>query len=121
MGADDTAAGAGDSAGLTAGAAGDAAPPAAAYMASRRLWLPIALHAGWNFAQLGLLGVQRLGHSTRGAWSSHFTGPPLLSGGDWGPEISIVALVICLVASILLLAIAQWRGRTIAPSWAHAK
>ena len=27
---------------------------AAAYMASGRLWLPIALHAGWNFAQLGL-------------------------------------------------------------------
>jgi CAAX protease family protein len=94
---------------------------AAAYMASRRLWLPIALHAGWNFAQLGLLGVQRPGHSTRGAWLSHFTGPPLLTGGDWGPEISIVALVICLVASILLLAIAQWRGRTIAPFWARAK
>jgi hypothetical protein len=45
----------------------------------------------------------------------------LLSGGDWGPEISMIAPVICLVASILLLAIAQWRGRTIAPSWAHAK
>lgn len=79
----------------------------------------IALHAGWNFAQLGLLGVQRPGHATRGAWSSHFTGPPLLSGGDWGPEISIVALVTCLVASMLLLAIAQWRGRTIALFWAR--
>lgn len=87
---------------------------AAAYMASRRLWLPIALHAGWNLAQLGLLGVQRPGHSTHGVWSSRFTGPPLLSGGDWGPEISIVALVACLVASILLLAVAKWRGRTVA-------
>jgi membrane protease YdiL (CAAX protease family) len=90
---------------------------AAAYMASRRLWLPIALHAGWNLAQLGLLGVQRPGHSTHGVWSSHFTGPPLLSGGDWGPEISIVALGVCLVASILLLAVAKWRGRTVAPFW----
>lgn len=93
---------------------------AAAYMASRRLWLPIALHAGWNLAQLGLLGVQRPGHATHGVWSSRFTGPPLLSGGDWGPEISIVALVVCLVASILLLAVAKWRGRVVAPFWARA-
>jgi membrane protease YdiL (CAAX protease family) len=88
---------------------------AAAYMASRRLWLPIALHAGWNFAQLGVLGVQRPGHTTVGVWSSRFTGSPLLSGGDWGPEISIVAVGVSVVASILLLAIARWRGRIVAP------
>lgn len=87
---------------------------AAAYVASRRLWLPIALHAGWNLAQLGVLGVQRPGHSTHGVWSSRFTGPALLSGGDWGPEISIVAVILCLAAAIALLVLAR-RRRTIVP------
>lgn len=88
----------------------------AAYMASGRLWLPIALHAGWNLAQLGLLGVQRPGHSTHGAWSSRFTGPTLLTGGDWGPEISLVAVALCLAAAVALLIAARRRGRFASPS-----
>lgn len=92
----------------------------AAYMASGRLWLPIALHAGWNLAQLGLLGVQRPGHSTHGVWSSRFTGRTLLSGGDWGPEISIVAVALCLAAAVVLLAVAKRRGRFVSPSRASA-
>jgi membrane protease YdiL (CAAX protease family) len=79
----------------------------AAYLASGRLWLPIALHAGWNLAQSGLLGVQRPGHSAHGAWSSRFTGPTLLTGGDWGPEISIIAVALCLAAAVALLAVAR--------------
>ena len=92
---------------------------AAAYMASRRLWLPIALHAGWNLAQLGLLGVQRPGHSTHGVWSSRFLGPTLLSGGDWGPELSIVAMVVCLAVAAAYLALAKRRGRFVQPFWAR--
>jgi membrane protease YdiL (CAAX protease family) len=90
---------------------------AAAYMATRRLWLPIALHAGWNLAQLGLLAVQRPGHSPHGVWSSRFVGSPLLSGGDWGPEISIVAVLACLAASVALIAQARRRGRLVPPFW----
>jgi hypothetical protein len=92
---------------------------AAAYMASRRLWLPIALHAGWNLAQLGLLAVQRPGHVTRGLWSSRYTGPTLLTGGDWGPEISIVAVALCLAAAAALLWFARLRGRFVPPPWAR--
>lgn len=92
---------------------------AAAYMASGRLWLPLALHAGWNFAQLGLLGVQRPGHATQGLWSSYFAGPTLLSGGGWGPEISIVAIALCLAAAAVLLWIARLRERFVPPSWAQ--
>lgn len=92
---------------------------AAAYMASRRLWLPIALHAGWNLAQLGLLGVQRPGHATHGVWSSRFTGPALLGGGDWGPEISVVSVAACLAATLALLAIAKQRLRVVPAFWAR--
>ena len=92
---------------------------AAAYAASRRLWLPIGLHAGWNLAQLGVLGVQRPGHATHGVWSSRFTGPALLSGGDWGPEISIVAVGACLAAAVVLLVLAQRHGRIVPPFWSR--
>nr|WP_141810786.1 CPBP family intramembrane glutamic endopeptidase [Nocardia bhagyanarayanae] len=30
---------------------------AAAYVATRSLWLPIGLHFGWNFIQAGVFGV----------------------------------------------------------------
>jgi len=86
---------------------------AAAYVASRRLWLAIAMHAGWNLAQLGVLGVQRPGHSTHGMWASRFTGPPLLTGGDWGPELSIIAVAVCLVAACALLVHAKRRERLV--------
>jgi membrane protease YdiL (CAAX protease family) len=86
---------------------------AAAYAASRRLWLPIGLHAGWNLAQLGLLGVQRPGHATHGVWSSQFAGPTLLSGGAWGPEISIIAVALCSATAIALLVLARRRGRIV--------
>jgi membrane protease YdiL (CAAX protease family) len=92
---------------------------AAAYAACRRLWLPIGLHAGWNLAQLGLLGVQRPGHTTHGVWSSRFTGPALLSGGDWGPEISIIAVAACVATTLALLVLAKRRGRIVPPFWAH--
>lgn len=93
---------------------------AAAYVATRRLWLPIALHAGWNLAQLGILGVQRPGHVTHGLWSSTYDGPPLLTGGAWGPEISIFAILACLLASLLLLARAHRRGHLVRPYWSRA-
>jgi membrane protease YdiL (CAAX protease family) len=92
---------------------------AAAYTASRRLWLPIGLHAGWNLAQLGLLGVQRPGHVTHGVWSSRFTGPALLTGGDWGPEISIFAVAACVAAALAFLVLAKRRGRIVSPFWAR--
>jgi membrane protease YdiL (CAAX protease family) len=88
---------------------------AAAYVVSRRLWLPIGLHVGWNLAQIGWFGVQRPGHVTHGVWSSQFTGPVLLSGGDWGPEISIVAVAACVAIALALLALAKRRGRILLP------
>jgi membrane protease YdiL (CAAX protease family) len=83
----------------------------AAYLASGRLWLPIALHAGWNFAQSGLLGVQRAAHAAGGVWSSRFTGPALWTGGGWGPEMSILAIALCLAAAVGLLALGRRRAR----------
>jgi hypothetical protein len=38
---------------------------AAAYFATRTLWLPIGLHFGWNFAEDFIFGVRMSGHAPR--------------------------------------------------------
>ena len=59
---------------------------AAAYITTRRLWLPIGLHFAWNFTQGGIFGVPVSGFRVRGLLKSTLTGPELLSGGAFGAE-----------------------------------
>ncbi|HWB85532.1 MAG TPA: type II CAAX endopeptidase family protein [Bryobacteraceae bacterium] len=65
-----------------------------AYLRSRDLWLPIGLHFGWNFT-LPLFGVnvsglkmKITGHDM--VWSAG----KLWSGGDYGPEASILTSLV---------------------------
>ncbi|MGZ3438426.1 MAG: CPBP family intramembrane glutamic endopeptidase [Polyangia bacterium] len=90
---------------------------AAAYVYSRRLWLPIGLHLGWNFTEGGIFGAAVSGHPGHGLWRSHFAGAELLTGGEFGPEASVVAVVLCFAVALLLLARARKRGHVVAPFW----
>lgn len=90
---------------------------AAAFVLTRRLWLPIGLHVGWNFTQAGIFGVAVSGHPEKGLLSSTLRGPELISGGAFGAEASIFAVLVCLAAAGLLLWLAARRGRILAPSW----
>jgi membrane protease YdiL (CAAX protease family) len=76
----------------------------AAYAASRSLWLPIGIHAGWNFAEGPVFGMEVSGHAGAGGWiGGRLHGPAILTGGAFGPESSIVAVVVCLVLAIFYL------------------
>jgi uncharacterized protein len=84
----------------------------AAYAATGRLWLPIGLHIGWNFAEGGLYGMSVSGGSARPSLiHGTLRGPMFLTGGAFGPEASLVAVVVCLVPAAFLLALATRRGR----------
>ncbi|BBH70619.1 CAAX amino protease [Actinoplanes sp. OR16] len=85
---------------------------AAAYVATRALWLPIGLHLGWNFAEGGLFGVTVSGadSSTPGLLRGVLDGPAVLTGGTFGPEASIFAVLISLAATLHLLRLAHRRG-----------
>jgi membrane protease YdiL (CAAX protease family) len=83
---------------------------AAAYMVTRSLWLPIGLHFGWNFTEGGLFGAAVSGGKAEGIVKTVITGPPLISGGEFGPEASLIALAVCLLVTAILLAIAIRRG-----------
>jgi uncharacterized protein len=90
---------------------------AAAYMVTRRAWLAIGIHVAWNFAQSGIFGVTTSGVDITGYLQGDLHGPAMLSGGSFGPEASIVAVVVCLAAGLYLLRVAQQRGHIQRPSW----
>ncbi|SDG47573.1 hypothetical protein SAMN05216553_108245 [Lentzea fradiae] len=78
---------------------------AAAYVVTRSLWLPIGLHFGWNFAQAGVFGVELSGADVEpsGLLLLELDGPVVLTGGPFGPEASVPAVLVCLVATGVLL------------------
>jgi len=76
-----------------------------AFLRSRDLWLPIGLHFGWNLA-LTLFGVNVSGFTIKlTGYTLAWSAGPLWSGGDYGPEGSILTSA-ALVALFLFL----WRA-----------
>jgi len=87
---------------------------AAAYLLQRRLWLPMGIHAAWNFFQGGVFGIPVSGGASPGLLRSHLSGPAWLSGGGFGAEATVVALLVCLAAGLVMLRRAWSRGQFIA-------
>jgi uncharacterized protein len=76
----------------------------AAYALTRRLWLPIGLHLGWNFTEGSIFGMSVSGGTMKGSLIvGTLHGRNLLTGGAFGPEASIVAVVVCLAVALFLL------------------
>ena len=80
----------------------------AAYMLTRRLWLPIGIHTGWNFTEGGVFGAAESGSAPHGWLQSTTSGPAWLSGGEFGPEASVVTVIIC---GAIGLALVLWVAR----------
>jgi membrane protease YdiL (CAAX protease family) len=85
----------------------------AAYLLTGRLWFAVGLHVGWDFANDGLFGTGVAGASgapVRGLLDGALVGPTYLTGGALGVEVSAVAVVALIVATIALLARYRWGG-----------
>lgn len=70
-----------------------------AYVRSRDLWLPIGLHFGWNLT-LPLFGANLSGITIINEVTGHrmvWTAGSLWSGGEYGPEASVLASGVLLV------------------------
>ena len=93
---------------------------AAAFVLTRRLWLPIGIHAAWNFTQGGIFSVAVSGSQTDGLLVATLSGPSWLSGGEFGGEASVVAMLLWTALGAWLLALAARRGRFVAPFWRRA-
>lgn len=84
------------------------------YHVTRSLWACIGLHAAWNIMQGTVYGIPVSGGKVDGWLISYRTGPNWLSGGAFGAEASVVALLVCSLLSLALLVVAFRRG-SIAP------
>jgi membrane protease YdiL (CAAX protease family) len=68
-----------------------------AFVRSRDLWLPIGLHFGWNFT-LPLFGVNVSGLTMRlTGFNMEWSAGALWSGGEYGPEASILTSAVLLL------------------------
>lgn len=76
----------------------------ACYMYAGNLWLPIGVHFGWNFAEADLYGGILSGNELHKTLiTAQFTGSEYLTGGSFGPENSIPAMIICTGGGLLFL------------------
>jgi uncharacterized protein len=83
----------------------------AAFVVARNLWFPIGLHFAWNFFEGPVYGTQVSGRSfLTAAVVAHVTGPRLFTGGSFGPEAGLFAIVTCVVAAVALLIVATRRS-----------
>ena len=94
----------------------------AAYAATGRLWAPVGLHVGWNFTEGSLFGMTLSGNAmATGLIRGSLNGPPILTGGEFGPEASIVAVVVCLCAAAYFIRLILKLNRIEPPVWRRAR
>jgi len=88
----------------------------AAYIFSRNLWFPIAIHFAWNFTQSGIFGVSTSGSNIgKSLLTTKIEGATWFTGGQFGPEGSIQATLFCLVATIVLMILSYKQHKIIKP------
>lgn len=80
------------------------------YHLTRTLWVCIGLHMGWNFFQGFVWGVPVSGVVEPSFIVSSRHGPEWLTGGAWGAEASVVAVLLNFGLALALLAAARRRG-----------
>ena len=82
------------------------------YALTGRLWVPIGLHLAWNFAQGYLFGATVSGTDLGGAIAVSTARPGAaawLTGGTFGPEASVFALILISAITMGALGLA-WRA-----------
>ena len=75
------------------------------------------MHAAGNFAQGGIYGIPVSGGAMDGVLVPHISGPDLLTGGAFGAEASLPAIVVATAFGVVVLMVAWRRGGFVAPFW----
>jgi len=76
-----------------------------AYVRTGRLWLPTGVHWTWNLFQGPVYGFAVSGTEAAGLLALAPVGPHFLTGGDFGPEASIIGILACVLGAVVL---ARW-------------
>ena len=89
----------------------------AAYKWSGTLWLPIGIHWTWNFVQGNVLGFAVSGNPVSDKiFSAIISGPDWMTGGVFGAEASVPAVVVGLLLAIAFLVGSKRERKRVNPS-----
>jgi hypothetical protein len=90
----------------------------AAFMLSRNLWLPIGIHWAWNFFEGPVFGTAVSGGLPKFSFIHPVVqGPAWATGGPFGPEASLFAVLIATAAGVAMVMGAVRKGHLVPPSW----
>ncbi|MCB1025758.1 MAG: CPBP family intramembrane metalloprotease, partial [Acidobacteria bacterium] len=78
------------------------------YLSTKLLWLSIGMHIGWNFYQGPIFGFAASGHKKATLFNITQNGPDWLTGGEFGPEASVIVIPIVIGA---MFAMRWWSKR----------
>jgi uncharacterized protein len=82
----------------------------AAFLLTRRLWLCMGLHVGWNFTLGYVFAIAVSGHPAKGFVFGELSGPAWVTGGAYGLEASVFTLFVLLAVGGWLLRGAAQNG-----------
>ncbi|MBA4163472.1 MAG: CPBP family intramembrane metalloprotease domain-containing protein [Erythrobacter sp.] len=92
-----------------------------AYMVTRSLWFAIGIHFGWNVTQGFIWDVPVSGNDVDGMVEAQLHGNELLSGGAFGLEASVIAMVVATSVGAYLVWLASQRGEIVRPWWVRRR
>ena len=76
----------------------------AAYKYSGTIWLPIGIHWAWNFTQGNVFGFSVSGMpSDVSVFDAMVSGPEILSGGEFGPEASVITVALGVIFTLFFI------------------
>ena len=77
----------------------------AAYKWSGSLWVPIGIHWAWNYTQGNIFGLAVSGSEAgENMLTTIVNGPDIITGGAFGPEASIISVILGTFLTIVFLA-----------------
>lgn len=91
----------------------------AAYLMTCNVWVAVGLHWMWNFLQGPIFGFSVSGNTTYKMLTANVNGPALWTGGSFGAEAGLPALIAATLASVAMLWITARRRHFSPPSWAR--
>jgi membrane protease YdiL (CAAX protease family) len=73
-----------------------------AYVRTRSVWLPYAIHVGWNVCLGFVLGFPLSGIDLASLWTTGATGSETIVGGRYGPESGLLATLIFAASAVIV-------------------
>ncbi len=83
---------------------------AACYALTRTLWFLIGVHFAWNASESGVFGCTVSGFYVPGLLATRLTGSAWMTGGAFGPEAGLPAMITCLLVAAILLWLTVVKG-----------